>query len=297
MTMSLPGRPAAALACLAAVALAAPGCGEGETGALRVDTLAASDGVPIVYDVRGSGDPTLVFIHCWACDRDFWREQLDTFAVEHRVVALDLPGHGASGRGRAEWSIPGLGADVAALVNALALPRVVLIGHSMGGPVALAAARLLRGRVAGVVCVDALHDVELRVDDRMIGPMLAGFQADYAGTMAMMARGMFAGSSDTALTNWVLQKALAADTAVALGLMRSYPELDFVALLADAGAPVRCINAVPRGPMAMETKVETNRKYGDFDAVMMDGVGHFLHLERPAEFNARLREVLASLPQ
>lgn len=283
-------------AVLAATALAL-GCGRGDGAAVRVDTLTTSDGVPVVYDVRGAGEPTLVFIHCWACDRTFWREQLDTFAVDHRVVALDLPGHGQSGRARSEWSVPALGADVAALVTALDLPRVVLVGHSMGGPVALAAARLLRGRVAAVVCADALQDVEFRMGESVVGPLIAGFEADYAGTLAMMANGMFAGSSDTALRNWVLRQALTADSSVTLGLMRSYPGLDFVALLADAGAPVRCINAAPRGPMAMATRVESNRKYGDFDAVMMDGVGHFLHLERPAEFNARLREVLAGLPQ
>jgi pimeloyl-ACP methyl ester carboxylesterase len=91
----------------------------------------------------------------------------------------------------------------------------------------------------------------------------------------------------------VLERSLAADTGVALSLMRTYPSLDFVALLADAGAPVRCINATPGQRAAMTTKVESNRKYGDFDAVLMEGVGHYLHLERPEEFNARLREVVA----
>lgn len=275
--------------------LAGPGCGRQEdAGTVRVDTVAASDGVPIVYDLRGAGEPALVFVHCWACDRSFWRHQLDSFAVDHRVVALDLPGHGASGRRRDAWAVRGLGADVAAVVDALALRRVVLIGHSLGGPVALAAAARLRGRVAGIVCVDALHDVELRVDDRMIGPMLARLERDWTGGVTEVVRGMFAGSPDTTTAGWVLERALAADTAAALGLMRDYPNLDFVALLADAGAPVRCINAAPRGPMARETRVATNRRYGDFDAVLMDGVGHYLYLERPGEFNTRLREVLAT---
>jgi pimeloyl-ACP methyl ester carboxylesterase len=261
---------------------------------VTMDTLTTPDGVPMVYDVRGAGDPTLVFIHCWACDRSFWQGQLDSFAVDHRVVAMDLPGHGVSGRGRAEWSVLGLGADVAALVAALDLPRVVLVGHSMGAPVALAAAARLPGRVAGVVCVDALQDVEFRMSDSLMAPLVGMLSRDFSAGIGMMMQGMF-GQGDTAIARWIREKAVTADTGAALGLMRSFAELDFPAMLAQAGAPVRCINAVPQGPMGMETRVASNRKYGDFDAVLMDGVGHFLHLERPAEFNARLREILAAL--
>jgi pimeloyl-ACP methyl ester carboxylesterase len=257
-----------------------------------IDTVAAPDGVPMVYEASGSGSPALVFVHCWACDRTFWRGSLDALSRSYRVIAVDLPGHGESGRTRTEWSIPGLGADVAALVTALELPRVVLVGHSMGAPVALAAAARLRGRVAGVVCVDALHDAELRAEQNMIGPLLTAFSRDYPATTTAAVRGMFAGSPDTASANWVLGKALAADTAVALGLMRTYPALDFVALLADAGAPVRCINAAPGERAAMATRVDVNRKYADFDAVLVEGVGHYLQLEKPDEFNARLREIV-----
>ncbi|NIS33422.1 MAG: alpha/beta hydrolase, partial [Actinobacteria bacterium] len=51
-------------------------------------------GLTLHYDTRGSGDTALVFVHCWACDRAYWREQLDVFADRYRVVSLDLGGHG-----------------------------------------------------------------------------------------------------------------------------------------------------------------------------------------------------------
>ena len=47
--------------------------------------------------------------------------------------------------------------------------------------------------------------------------------------------------------------------------------------------------------MNTETKVETNRKYADFDVVVMENVGHFLMLERPAEFNMHLRQILSQM--
>ena len=67
---------------------------------VREESIAAADGVSLVYDVRGTGDTALVFVHCWACERSFWRGQVDHFADRFRVVAIDLPGHGASGTER-----------------------------------------------------------------------------------------------------------------------------------------------------------------------------------------------------
>lgn len=260
-----------------------------------VDTVLAADGVPIVYDVRGAGEVALVFIHCWACDRGYWREQLDAFAPGYRVVSLDLAGHGASGGGRTAWSLDGLAADVAAVVEDLGLQRTVLVGHSMGGPVALLAAARLPGRVAGVVCADALHDLDMELAKAMVDQMLNAFQADYAGTMERMVRLMFPPGADTAITSRVVRGAVASDSAVTLGLIRDYPNLDLPGAMAAAGVPVRCINAAPRPPVGPVTAVEANRKYGDFDAVLMDSVGHYLMLERPAAFNATLLDLLAAL--
>jgi pimeloyl-ACP methyl ester carboxylesterase len=259
-----------------------------------VDTAFAADGVPIVYDVRGSGDVTLVFIHCWACDRGYWREQLDAFAPGYEVVSLDLGGHGASGRSRAAWTVAGLAGDVAAVVERLDRPRVVLVGHSLGGPVALHAAARLHGRAEAVVCVDALHDVRTDLG-AMAVQVLRMFESDYAGTMRTMVGMMFPPGGDTALAGWVARGAAATDSAVTLGLIRDYPNLRLAEALAGAQVPVRCINAAPRPPMAPVTAVEANRAYGDFDVVLMDSVGHYLMLERPAEFNARLLDVLGAL--
>ena len=101
----------------------------------------------IHYDVHGQGDRALVFVHCWSCDtRTYWQNQVDEFAKDFRVVTVDLGGHGQSGMNRKEWTMAAFGADVAAVVNKLDLKNIVLVGHSMGGPVCLEAARRLQGR-------------------------------------------------------------------------------------------------------------------------------------------------------
>jgi pimeloyl-ACP methyl ester carboxylesterase len=151
------------------------------------------------------------------------------------------------------------------------------------------------GRVEGVICVDALHNADVEFPRETGDQMMAAFHADFGGMMAQMVSAMFPPGADTALIRWVTDKGRAADTAAVLSIIADYPSFDQQTAMPAAGAPIRCINAAPSTPMSMATDVAANRKYADFDAVLMDGVGHYLHLERPAEFNALLRQTLDGL--
>ena len=273
------------------------GCNPGRTDQARVvtGTAQAVDHVPIIYDVRGQGDTALVFVHCWSCDRTFWKYQLDAFANNYRVVAIDLPGHGESGADRDSWTIAGLGDDVARVVEQLGLRRVILIGHSMGGPVSLEAARRLRGRVLGVVAVDTLHNAEFEYPQPMIEAWIASFEEDFDGTMERSIRGMISTEADPELADWVVMKAKNAHPEVAIALIRQFPDFDAGAALRAAQVPVRAVNAAPRPEGGLPTAVEINRKYADFDAMIMEGVGHFIQLEHPGEFNEHLRHWIEEL--
>jgi pimeloyl-ACP methyl ester carboxylesterase len=258
--------------------------------AMTTGTVAAADGTPIAYEVRGEGTPALVFVHCWACNRGFWREQVEPFAADHRVVTLDLPGHGDSGRGRAEWTLEAYAEDVVRVVDALGLERLVLVGHSMGGPVSLLAAARLPGRATGVLCVDTLHDADFQWPREAIEQWIASYDADYEAVMGGAIAAMVPSGGE--LQRWITTQALAADRAAMRALLPEFPRFDLGAALAAAQVPVRCVNAAPAGEMTFATAIETNRRYGDFDAVLMEGVGHYPHLERPDEFNRHLRELL-----
>ena len=149
--------------CLAVALVAlSPPARAGSQGAVS-GTATSPDGIPIRYHAAGRGDPALVFVHCGGCEQGFWDGQMAHFAAKHRVVALDLAGHGQSGVGRKDWTMPAFGQDVVSVVEALGLKRVVLIGHSLGGPVVLEAARRMPGRVAGLVLVDTMVDFEQRL--------------------------------------------------------------------------------------------------------------------------------------
>jgi pimeloyl-ACP methyl ester carboxylesterase len=258
-------------------------------------TARSGDGVPIAYDSRGKGETALVFIHGWCGDRSFWKDQLDAFADRYRVVAIDLGGHGASGRDRADWTVESMADDVEAVLKALDLKRAILVGHSMGGPISLLVAKRMPDRVMAVVGVDTLHNVEFKWPEEQSKQILAAMEADFEKLTRDFMKGMVPESTDPALVKSLIDKVLTADRKMAIGVMRSMTGFDTKAALAGAKVPVRCINAAPGLPFAMPTAVDVNRKHGDFDVVLIDGVGHFPMLEKPKEFNEKLAEVLKKL--
>lgn len=265
--------------------------GQGEAKPAKKTTRAA-DGLNLVYEIRGKGETTLLFLHGWCGDRHFWKHQVDVFAPDYRIVAMDLAGHGESGKDRKQWSATGLAADVETLVKALDLKRVILIGHSMGGPVALDVARRMPGTVVAVIGVDTLHNAEFKWPEELFKKFFDAFEADFKGSIRSMLPATFPPKFDAELQKWILTKAEQQDPKMAIGLMRDLSRLDAKDLLKNAKVPVRCINAAPATQFAIPTATEINKKYADFAAVIMEGVGHFPMLERPEEFNRKLRDVL-----
>ncbi len=253
-------------------------------------TATAPDGLSIAYTVAGDGPIALVFVHCWSCDRSYWSAQLDPFSEAHTVVTIDLPGHGDSGLGREGWPLSAYKDDVQAVVEQLGLERVILIGHSMGGPVALEAAPGLADRVLGVIGVDALHNADHEWPPEVYEQYLRGYEEDYAGTCDSFVRQMFLPDADAALVNEIADDMCSGPQEVGLALQRQFADWDMAGALSAAGVRVRCINA-PGFP----TAVEINRKYADYNAIIMDGVGHFMMRERPDEFNQLLAELIEEL--
>lgn len=256
----------------------------------------APDGVEIAYESHGSGDAAVVFVHCWGCNRQFWRHQIQPVVeAGYRAVALDLPGHGESGAERTDWLVAGLADDVLAVLDELELDRVALVGHSMGGPVSLALAPKIPGRLIGIVCVDTLHNVEFEWPEGMTEALTQRLEEDYREGVEFFIPQLFRRDADPELKRWVVDQAVQSDHAATIALMGDFPNLDLPAILADAGVPVRCINAAPAGDEGFPTEIEINRRYADFDAEFIEGVGHYPQLERPDEFNEKLLAALAEV--
>jgi pimeloyl-ACP methyl ester carboxylesterase len=113
------------------------------------------NGVKLAFEDRGAGKPAFVFVHGWACDRSFFAPQAEHFAQRHRVVSVDLRGHGESDKPHGAYPIAAYADDTAYIIEHLGLGKTVAVGHSMGGMVMPQLAAAHPDCVAAIVMIDS----------------------------------------------------------------------------------------------------------------------------------------------
>lgn len=256
------------------------------------EVVPAIDGVPIHYSVQGKGEPALVFIHCWSCDRKLWDNQVPVFAKSHRVVTIDLAGHGASGQGRKNWSIESFADDVNSVITKLNLKRVILIGSSMGGPIALEATRRKPEHVVAIVPVDTLHNVENTIDPKVLEDVLKQLRADYkVAVTGFLNQLFFSPSTPEAVKSRIIGEVTSRPPELAITILEAIFKYRAAPALREVKVPIRAINSD-----MTPTNLEVNRKYApQFDVVLTKGTGHYSMLEDPARFNELLADFIRSL--
>jgi len=253
-------------------------------------TVAADDGVKIAYTAHHIADPTLVLVHGWMCDQSYWQQQVPALSKEYGVVTIDLAGHGKSGSDRQDWTIASLGRDVKAVIEHLRLKRVIVVGHSMGGRVALETARLLPGTVIGVIGVDTLQDADEKLNPGLVKDFLGSFERDFARACDGFVRDMFGTNADTGLIDRIAADMCSGPGSVGTALLRDYIAYDTAAAMQAAGVPVRCVNA-DKWP----TNVKGNQQYCDYAVTIIPGFGHFLMQEAPDQLNAALDKAVLDI--
>jgi pimeloyl-ACP methyl ester carboxylesterase len=252
------------------------------------DVARSADGIPVHFEVHGGGAPAVVFVHGWSCDRTYWHRQVGHFAGRHEVVAVDLAGHGESGGGRREWTVPAFGGDVAAVIEKLDLRDLVLIGHSLGGDVIVEVALALPDRVRGLVWVDTYTTLGESRTREEIEELVRPFREDFVPAARAFVQQMFVPESDPDLVEQVVADMSGAPPEIAVGVMEHAVSNDdaILAALPELKAPLVAIN-----PDYRPTDIQALQRHG-VKAVLMPGVGHFLMMEDPDTFNRLLGETI-----
>lgn len=252
-------------------------------------TVDSMDGSPITYGVRGQGEPAIVFVHCWTCNHSFWNAQIDYFSKRYKVVWLDLAGHGESGSRRQHYTMRAFGGDVAAVVDQVGARKVILVGHSMGGPVAVEAAKQLGDRVIGIVGVDTFYTpFEYPSSQEGIEAFVKPFETDFRGTSDKMLHSMFTAEADPAVVKAIISEFSAADPKVGVSAMHelfNWNARQGSIDLQHFSDILYNINAAPTGK-----ELPPNPH-----VVMVPGVGHFIAQVKPDAFNQALEGIIGKL--
>jgi len=266
---------------------------------------AALNGTMLHYGRAGSGAPALVFVHGFACASEDWRHQVDAFAGRYGVVACDLRGHGASPGDPGSSSIETFGADVAALLAALDLTGVVLVGHSMGCRVVLQAYAEAPERVVGLALIDGSSVGA--AGERAVAAARATLAADYHAFARRLFTQMFFTPSPEA--DRMIERALALPEAIGTALWLSMVGWDgrrmtdalesvrvpLLVIQSTATSPER--GRIPLAAGGTSPWLELVRRHAPGGEIeIVPGVGHFVMLEAPNRVNAALAAFVERLP-
>ncbi len=239
----------------------------------------------LAYDVRGSGKPAFVFVHGWTCDRSFFAAQAKHFARRHRVVSLDLRGHGESDKPVGAYSISAYVDDIAFLIQALRLGKVVAVGHSMGGIAVLELAAAHPDKVAAIVMVDPAPFVfppELKAGvEAMVAAIEAGNQEP---RRQFIANNLFLKTSDKRLVKQVLKVMMAAPSHIAAAAMKGILAFNGQAAAARCKVSALHLAATPplNPPHLMSQWLPTVVNGWTV------GAGHFNMMEVPDQVNSMI---------
>jgi len=259
--------------------------------------VASKDGTLISYEVYGAGKPTLIFVHGWSCDARYWRNQLSPFSQKHKVVLVDLAGHGHSGATRESYSMRAFGEDIQVVTELIESQNVILIGHSMGGAVIAEAARLMPQRVKGLIGIDTLTNIEYPMSREELDMMLAPLQKNFQSGTRQFVQEMLSPSTNAQLREWILADMSAAPPSVALSAMERYMSQYISGHAAKIFEEIRIPIMTVNGDM-WPIDYEANRRHMfSFEAIIIKGADHFLMMNRPDEFNRALEQAIKAIVQ
>jgi pimeloyl-ACP methyl ester carboxylesterase len=259
----------------------------------------------IHHVVTGDGAPPIVFVHGFACAHTDWAAQVAHLSPRHRTVAVDLRGHGASAGAASDCSIERYGADVAEVMRSLALPRAVIVGHSMGCRVAVEAALQAPAHTAGVILVDGSQFAAV------MEPILMQRFATpdgYATITNALFEDMFTAKSDRSVVRTVVDRALRLPRPIGEALLLDLLRYDVGRLahsLAALTIPVMALQATAsnekRERMSMRQGQTT--PYLEMVRAQVPGVrveiiedtGHFPQIDESARTNALIADFVAGL--
>jgi len=241
--------------------------------------------VRLHYQLAGRGR-ALVCIHGNSCDLGFFAPQAAHFARTHTVLSLDLRGHGQSDKPVWDYTVHGLAEDVAWLCGELGVSRAVLVGHSLGGAVAVQVAARYPGLAAGVAALDSALAPGR---PSRLAALLGGLRGpEYQKYVRHYFESAFGPHDDPDVKEDILRRICATPQHVMISLFEHAGRWDWQTALTSLEVPLLYLMAQrPRGDLARLSELAPGLITGQ-----TVGSGHFLTLLVPEQVNAMLARFL-----
>lgn len=246
------------------------------------------EGLRLHFREGGRGGKSVVFVHGAGGNGGVWEAQLRALPGGWRGLAVDLPGHGASG-GDGRRAIPAYRDVVRGFLRAAGSTPAVLAGHSMGGAITQAVALAEPSLLAGIVLAGT--GARLRVHPEIFETL----RRDHAGAARLVAEWGFAPGADEALRAEGREDFLCCPAAVSEGDFRACDAFDVMAEVAAIRLPglIVCgeqdLLTPPKYSRYLHERIPGSR------LALVPNAGHYVMREQPAAVNAALAEFLASL--
>ena len=252
---------------------------------------ATRDGVKLAYVDLGASDPAIVFIHGWCCDHSYWADQLAEFAQRHRVIAVDLRGLGESDKPDEDSTIDQYSSDVAWLCNEIGLQKPVIVGHSMGGLIALDMARKYPELPRGLVFDDAVMLPPTEQVKPLVSITLDGLRSPaYKEVASNFIKGfLFGPESPVELKDDVVNRMTSVSQRHMHSALASILSGD-----AMTPGPLPVPSLFVRAATAAASEEQLKERYPGMEVTTVN-CAHFIQMEKPQEFNAILREFVEGL--
>jgi 3-oxoadipate enol-lactonase len=245
-----------------------------------------------------AGRPPIVMLHGIGGGKAQWAPQLDLLALHGwRAIAWDMPGYGESQMPAGDYTFAGLAASLTRLLDALAIERAIVLGHSMGGMVALETYAQAPERFAGLVLActsSAFGKAEGDWQRRFISERLAPLD-DGLGMAGMAARQVPRMMSETAPEE-AREQALAIMSAVPeatyRAVLRCLVTFDRREVLPQISVPTLVVAAAAdsQAPPPVMEKMAGRIAGAEFE--VLAGCGHLANLEQPTAFGGLVTEFL-----
>ena len=239
------------------------------------------DNARIHYKSYGKGRDALVLIHGWTCNLDNWRDQIPEFAKRNRVIALDLPGHGQSDKPQIAYTMDLFANAIDAVMRDAKVDHAVLVGHSMGTPVARQFYRKYPQKTLAIVIVDG--GLRLFGTKEMRDGFLAMFRSpgykEAGGQMfSQMMKTLPAADQERVKTSF--------DNTPQYVLVSAMEDMNNEALYSPDKINVPVFAIIAKSPFwPPDTEEFLHGLAPDLEVQWWDGVGHFLMMEKPKQFN------------